>query len=237
MDDPILPPSLRSHWYNSKSYSPDDKWKSFEPTKAALVLVDLINWQAHRDGASPRSVREAGGGALADHFLSRCGRTVIPNLCRVLPVARARGMKVVHARLASRHPDFADIVPALRPYVSAAGALEGSWGTQVLRELGPAPGDLSVVKTGSGAFAGTDLDILLRRFAVDTIIYAGVVTSACVMLTACAGFDLGYRQYLISDCTASLCDEDQRNAERLLGVYVAELITAAETVAALEPAG
>jgi biuret amidohydrolase len=103
-----------------------------------------------------------------------------------------------------------------------------------LSQLGPEATDLSVTKTGSGAFTGSDLDTLLRRVGVTTILYAGVVTSACVMLTACAGFDLGYRQYLISDCTASLSDEDQRNAERMMSVYVAELVTALEAVTAID---
>lgn len=232
----LLSSSLRAHWYNSKDYSAEARWKVFDPSRAALVLVDLINWQAHRNGASLRALREAGAGALADHLLERCEKTVIPNLCKVLPVARSKGVKVVHARLASRHPDFTDIVPALRPYVRAAGARDGSWGTDVLSELGPATGDLSVVKTGSGAFTSSDLDTLLRRFDVDTVLYAGVVTSACVMLTAAAGFDLGYRQYLICDCTASLCDTDQRDAERLMGTYIAELVTASEAVAALNGA-
>jgi biuret amidohydrolase len=129
------------------------------------------------------------------------------------------------------------IVPALRPYVRAAGALDGSWGAEPLSQLGPAADDLSVVKTGSGAFTGSDLDAILRRLAVRTILYAGVVTSACVLLTACVGFDLGYRQYLISDCTASLSDQDQCDAERLMGVYVAEIVTAAETLIALQSAG
>lgn len=202
-----------------------------------MVLVDLINWQAHRDGASLRLLREAGAGAGADHLLERCDKSLILNLCRVLAVARAAGVKVVHARLASRHPDFTDIVPALRPYVRAAGALEGSWGAEPLSQLGPTPDDLSVVKTGSGAFRGSDLYTLLRRFEVHTVLYAGVVTSACVLLTACVGFDLGYRQYLISDCTASLSDQDQSDAERLLGAYVAEIVSAAEVVAALKSVG
>jgi nicotinamidase-related amidase len=136
-DVTLLSSSLRNHWYNSKDYSPDAKWKAFDPSKAALVLVDLINWQAHPDGASPRALREAGAGALADHLIERCEKTVVPNLRRVLPAARSRGVKVVHARLASRLPDFTDVVPALRPYVKTAGALEGSWGTRVLAELGP----------------------------------------------------------------------------------------------------
>jgi nicotinamidase-related amidase len=242
MDDTIPPPlpacplspDLRVHWYNSRHYSSDSKWKGLEPSRAALVLVDLINWQAHPDGASLRLLREAGAGEQADYLLSRCEKSVIPNLGRVLAAARTTGVRVVHARLASRHPDFTDIVPALRPYVRAAGAIEGSWGTEALSQLGPDAGDLSVVKTGSGAFTSSELDTLLRRFGVDTILYAGVVTSACVMLTAAVGFDLGYRQFLISDCTASLSDHDQSDAERLLGVYVAEIVSASEVVTALK---
>jgi hypothetical protein len=53
-------------------------------------------------------------------------------------------------------------------------------------------------------------------------------------LSVGSGFDLGDRQYLISDCTAALCEKDQVDAERLIHVYLAEVVSAAETLAALE---
>ena len=229
----VLPEAMRRHWYNDDDYTPGRHLESLDRVRTALVLVDLINWQADPCGASIQSIREAGAHARADYLTKRCAEVVLPNLTRVLPVARAAGVQVVHARLASRHPAYSDIVPALRPYVAAAAAMEGSWAADVLPELGPEPGDLSVVKPGSGAFTGTALDSLLRRLDINTVIYAGVVTNACVLLSVAAGFDLGYRQYLISDCTGALDERDQQDAERFIDLYLAEVVTAAEVLDAL----
>src|SRR6185436_19871800 len=107
-------------------------------------------------------------------------------------------------------------------------------GAEPVPETEPEPGDLTVVKSGSGAFTGSDLDLLLRRLKIDTILYAGVVTNACVLLTVASGFDLGYRQFLISECSAALSDEDQEDAERFMNVYLAEVVTAAEVLDVLE---
>ena len=159
---------------------------------------------------------------------------IAPNLALLLPAARRAGVRVIHARLASRQPAYADVVPALRPYVKAAGALDGSPGAAPIAEVGDEPGDLSIVKSGSGAFGGTELDFLLRREGIDTILYAGVVTTACVLLSVAAGFDLGYRQYLVADCTGTLSAREQEDAERLIGNYLAEIVTAADAVAAME---
>lgn len=231
-----LPSSMSSRWYNDPDYDPADPWKSLNPARSALVLIDLINWQADPDGASIRSIREAGLNKRADHLTARCAQVLLPGLRKVLRAARDAGVLVVHARLASRHPDYQDIVPALQPYVRAARAQEGSWECRPLPELGQETGDLSVVKTGSGAFTGSDLDFLLRRLNIDTLLYAGVVTNACVMLSVAGGFDLGYRQYLITDCTGALSDEDQADAERFIGGYMAELVDSEQTVSALQRA-
>lgn len=228
----LLPSDLSSRWYNAKDYVPGDPWRNFTPERTALILVDLINWQVSPDGMSIRSLRAAGHGDGADYLIRRCTDVVLPNLGAVVPAARRAGIRVVHTRLASRDPDYRDIVPALRPYVCAAKACDRSWEASPIAEVGEAPDDLSVVKSGSGAFGGTELDFLLRRNGIDTLIYAGVVTTACVMLSVAAGFDLGYRQYLLADCTGALSDQDQSDAERLIGNYLAEIVCAADLTAA-----
>lgn len=230
----MLPSALSAHWYNARQFTPGDPWRDFDPARTALVLVDLINWQVDPEGPSIAAMRAAGHDERADYLVGRFADVIGPNLHILLPAARRAGMRIVHARLASRHPDYADIVPALRPYVRAAGAYDGSPAAAPIAAVGEERGDLSVVKSGSGAFGGTELDFLLRREDIDTILYAGVVTTACVLLSVAAGFDLGYRQYLVADCTGTLSARDQEDAERLIGNYLAEIVTAADAVAAME---
>lgn len=230
----MLPPDLSAHWYNADDFAPGEPWKAFDPARTALVLVDLINWQVDPSGPSVAAIRAAGHPERADYLLARFADTIGPNLELLLPAARRAGVRIVHARLASRHPDYADIVPALRPYAKAAGARDGSLAAAPIAEVGDEPGDLSVIKSGSGAFGGTELDFLLRREGIDTILYAGVVTTASVLLSVAAGFDLGYRQYLVADCTGTLSARDQEDAERLIGNYLAEIVTAADAAAAME---
>ncbi|WP_370940467.1 cysteine hydrolase [Amycolatopsis sp. cg13] len=222
----MLPDALSGRWYNSPAFDPDDPWADFAPRSTAVVLVDLINWQAHRDGFSARV-------ASGDYKTARCENVVVPALSRVLAAARDAGAAIVHSRLASRAADCADIVPALRAYVRAAEAWEGNWAAEPLDGL-HAPGDLLVTKSGSGAFGSSDLDQVLRNLGVRTVLYAGVVTDRCVLLTAAAGFDLGYQQYLLTDCTAASTAGDQAAAERLISGYLARPVTAAEAVRAFE---
>lgn len=231
----VLPDVLRGRWFNADRFDPDDKWSGFDPKSTAIVLVDLINWQFHPDGAKVRIQRQGGAPETVDYFLERCENVVLPSLRAVLDAARSAGVTVVHARLASRSMDYDDIVPAMRPYVRAAEAVEGSWGSQVLAGFED-PRDISVLKSGSGAYNSSDLDGVLRNVGIRTVLYAGGVTSGCVLLTVAAGYDLGYRQYLLTDCTAAATEHDQQEGERFMNNFMAQAVTAAEAIAAFENA-
>lgn len=230
-----LPTDMQTRWYNSKRFVPEDPWAGLDPGATAVVLVDMINWQAHPQGTSVAALRASGADNQADYLLARCESLVMPRLLTVLAAARQAGIAVVHARLASRSADYTDVVPAFQPYLRGARATDGEWATEPLEGLWQ-PRDLSVVKHGSGAFA-SDLNSILRNRAVNTVLYAGVLTNACVLLSTAAGFDLGYRQYLLADCTATLGDEDQEAAERFIGTYLAQIVSAESTVDALRCVG
>lgn len=231
-----LPVEMRAHWYNAVCFDPDDPWKDFEPSSAAVVLVDLINWQAHPDGASIQALRDGGSTAEADYIVGQCKSQLLPTLSQVLDAARSIGIRVIHARLAGETSAYDNVVLAMKPYVGAAAAVDGTWGAEVLEGL-EAAGDLSVVKGGSGAFSTSDLHHVLQQHGIRTVLYAGVVTNACVMLTAAAGYDLGYRQYLLTDCTAALSERDHADAVRFMDAFIAQGVTGSEAILAFQTVG
>lgn len=127
-------------------------------------------------------------------------RQVIPPLTGLLPRARAAGVLVVFVRIAFR-VNRADLPPgnALFSGFFEAGDIfhEGTVGTEV--DLPVHDEDVLVLKRRASAFAGTDLELVLRAHAVDTLAVAGVATSAMVAATCYDAADRGYRVIVLRD--------------------------------------
>lgn len=127
-------------------------------------------------------------------------RQVLPPLADLLPRARTAGILIVFVRIAFR-ANRADLPPGSALYNSFFDAgdsfHEGAPGTEI--DLPTAPSDVVVVKRRAGAFAGTDLDLILRANGIDAVCIAGVATSAMVAATFYEAADLGYRITLLRD--------------------------------------
>lgn len=127
-------------------------------------------------------------------------RQVLPPLTELLPRARAAGALVVFVRIAFR-VNRADLPPdnALFAGFFEAGDLfhEGAAGTEI--DLPVRDEDVVVLKRRASAFAGTDLELVLRARAVDAIAVAGVATSAMVAATCYDAADRGYRITVLRD--------------------------------------
>jgi len=127
-------------------------------------------------------------------------RQVVAPVTGLLPRARAAGTLVVHVQTAFR-VNRADLPPgdALFESFFEAGDVfhEGSPGIEPA--LPVLPEDVVVRKRRASAFAGTDLDLVLRARGVDTVTITGVATSAMVAATAYDAADRGYRVALLSD--------------------------------------
>ncbi|MBW4718231.1 cysteine hydrolase family protein [Saccharothrix obliqua] len=127
-------------------------------------------------------------------------RQVVPPLTELLPRARAAGVPVVFVRFALR-PNGADLPPGnalFRSFHESGDTFhEGSPGTEV--DLPVDAGDVVVLKRRAGAFAGTDLDLVLRAAGVGTVVVAGVATSAMVAATCYDAADRGYHVTVLRD--------------------------------------
>ncbi len=85
--------------------------------------------------------------------------------------------------------------------------------------LEPVKDGIPVAKSHESAFAGSNIDQLLCRARVNTVIAGGVHTTTCVLNTVLGGLSRGYKVIVASDLTAegdrgrNLCLEEIRRRE------------------------
>ncbi len=132
--------------------------------------------------------------------------TFIPRAARVLDAARRCGMRVIHVRVGFR-PDVPEASPR-NVFVSAVKAsprhqqfFQGESGA-IHPGVAPRADDLVVTKSRISAFAGTDLDLLLRANDIDTLVLLGIATCGVVLYTFVHAFDADYRLVVLKDCCA-----------------------------------
>jgi nicotinamidase-related amidase len=174
--------------------------------RTALIIIDM-----QRDFLEP-----GGFGAALGNDVTRLQSAIGP-IQAVLTAARKAGTLVIHTREGHR-PDLSDAPPLKvergdpKLRIGAAGPMgrilvRGEPGHDIIPELYPAAGELVIDKPGKGAFYGTDLESLLRKQHVETLLVCGVTTEVCVNTTVREANDRGFRCIVLSDCCASYFPE------------------------------
>ena len=135
-------------------------------------------------------------------------RDAVPNLARLLPVARSAGVTVVHC-LMHRRPDGRGANHNARLFAGAAklgtDLAPGSPGGSVIPELGPEPSDLVLSRLhGLGPMGGTDLDVVLRNLGVTTVIATGVSVNVAIVNLVMDAVNHGYQVVLPRDAVAGV---------------------------------
>lgn len=133
---------------------------------------------------------------------------MLPNLARLLPVARAAGVQVVHCT-AYRRADGRGANTNARLFLgvrrSPVPLLPGTDAVEVVPELGPEPDDLVLTRThGLDPMAGTDLDPVLRNLGVRTIVVTGVSVNVAVTNLVMDAVNRGYAVVLPRDAVCGI---------------------------------
>jgi biuret amidohydrolase len=132
-------------------------------------------------------------------------REALPNIARLLPVARAAGVRVVHCTV-QRRPDGLGSNHNARLFAGGAKGVDvtpGSEGATLLPEVGPEPSDLVLSRWhGLGPMGGTDLDPILRNLGVTTIVAVGVSLNVAIPNLVMDAVNKGYRVVLPRDAVA-----------------------------------
>ena len=98
----------------------------------------------------------------------------------------------------------------------------------------PEENDVIVVKHRVSAFAGTDLEMILRARGLDALVLLGIATSGVILSTVRHGADADYRLVVVKDCCADADEEVHRVLTEKVFVRQATVISASEAIAALQ---
>lgn len=149
----------------------------------------------------------AGLAALAEE----ARRVALPNIVRLLPAARAAGVRVVHC-LVRRRPDGLGSNHNAKIFAIGPGKglgdidiAPGSPGAALLPELGPEPTDLVLSRWhGVGPMGGTDLDAVLRNLGISTVVVVGVSLNIAIPNVVMDAVNAAYRVVVPRDAVAGI---------------------------------
>ena len=169
-----------------------------DPRKAALIIIDMQH--GFLDSSSALCV----AGAAA----------TVPACTRALNRARELGMPVFHA-IREYAADGSDVEAARhRGWVEGGKPVSRACASpRTLDEyepLAPQPGDRVIVKPRFSAFFATQLDLVLRRLGVGTVVLIGTTTPNCIRTTCYDAIALEYNTVVLTDCCSSHTEEIQR---------------------------
>jgi len=139
---------------------------------------------------------------------------LLARTARLIAAARAAKMPVIYVVVGFR-PGFPEVSPRNRSFsaVRQSGRFAaGSGDSEVHAAVAPAADEVVVTKHRVSAFAGTDLEQILRAGELRTLVLAGIATSGVVLSTIRHAADADYELVVVSDC----CDDRDPEVHRVL---------------------
>jgi ureidoacrylate peracid hydrolase len=174
-----------------------------EPEKTALVLIEYQNDFTSEGGTLHQAVKPV-----------MESTNMLANTVETVAKARQLGATIVYAPITFTD-DYHELSPTpygiLKGVVDSKSFRKGSWGAEMVDALKPRPEDIVVEgKRGLCGFASTNLDFVLRSRGITNIALGGFLTNCCVESTMRTGYEKGYNVVTLTDCTATVSEEEQR---------------------------
>lgn len=120
---------------------------------------------------------------------------------KAVEAARKHHVPVIFVRVAFRE-GYPEISPNNKAFARAAqvgGMTLSDEATQIHEALKPLPGEPIVTKKRVSAFAGSDLDLILRSRGISRLILSGISTGGVVLSTLTEAADKDYELTVLTD--------------------------------------
>jgi len=202
--------------------------ETIDAARSALVVIDMQNYFVAE--GFPLEVPVA--------------REIVPNINRLATAMRDVGGLVVWIQTTAtgglerwgNHHRYTLSAEAARTRLASLD--EAAEGFKLYPTLEPAPADPRVKKITYSAFiaGSSDLDTLLRRRGIETVLIAGTVTNVCCESSARDAMMLDYRVIMVSDANAALTDEEHAATLNSFLVAFGDVMTSDDVIQRLTPA-
>jgi ureidoacrylate peracid hydrolase len=193
-----------------------------EPEKTALLVVDL-----QRGFMDPEVA----------HSLVPYAVEIVPVVNRLASTLRAAGGRVVFLRMVATEQArqewsvyYDDLTLPERRAARFSSMQAGGPGHELWPGLDVGATDLIVDKTRFSAFiqGSSDLEAVLRRHGIDTVLVTGTVTNTCCDSTARDAMMRNFRTVMIADANAARTDEAHNAALQNFFLSFGDVMTTEE---------
>ena len=156
----------------------------------------------------------------------------LPRLSQAIGAARAGGLPVIYVVVGFRsgYPEISTRNKMFGP-LARSGIVSSDEATQVHPDVAPEPGDIVVTKRRVSAFAGSDLDVVLRAGDIDHLVLTGIATSGVVLSTLRQAADLDFGLTVLADGCLDADPEVHRVLTEKVFPHQADVTTVADWAA------
>ena len=194
-----------------KSRGREHIFDNLDPTKTALIVVDLQN------GFMMKGVA---------HALCEEAIEIVPNVNRLAETVRRTGGTVVWIQNAATPESMQswsvrdEMDGPERTTRRVAAMAPGTKGHELWAALDVKPEDLKIQKTRFSAFiqGASNLEAVLRARAIDTVIITGTVTNICCESTARDAMMRNFKTIMVTDANAA--ENDALHNASLIAFYL-----------------
>ena len=163
------------------------------------------------------------------------GAGYLDRVSGAIATARSAGIPVVYVTVGFRpgHPEISSRNRTFSAAAVAGAYVEGGQATEIHPAVAPRPEDPRVTKRRVSAFAGSDLEVLLRGLDAGTLVLTGIATSGVVLSTLRQAADLDYRLVVLADACLDADPEVHRVLTEKVFPRQADVLTVTEWAAQL----
>ncbi len=207
-----------------------------DPASTCLVVVDVMYATGNPETGLGRLLASQNRLHEAEYRYQRIAEKVIPNSRRLLDYFREHDLRRIFLTYGSEVSDYSDLSPQMKSLCEATNNRVGEREHEIVDELRRLPNERVFNKITPSAFTSTPIEIVLRTYGVDTLLFTGVSTNMCVEHTMRDAASYGFYCFLVEDACGADSPEMHEAAVTVVQRLYGTVVSTDETIAKIDAA-